>query len=196
MRLADAKTHAAAWRSLYAPGRVDPLFGFFTNALAALESFGYAAYVAAALVVPDVFPSDEKSLRKVALPSVEKGFEKRFGGHELTACLRRLTVSDDYNHLARIRNVLAHRVYPATLLGLGDIDRDTLWASRAHLGSDVLLTPESLDAVYSWVVATVTELVTAMRDWIVRSWLVIAKAAGLWPPGLSESHLVAGLAGD
>jgi hypothetical protein len=196
IRLADARTHAVAWRSPHAPRQLDPLFGFYTNALAALESFGYAAYVAAALVVPDAFPSDEKSLRKIALGSVEKGFERRFGGHELTARLRRLTASDEYDHLARVRNVLSHRVYPATLHGLGEGDVGTLWASGVHFGGDLLLTPESLDAVYSWVVSTVAELVAAMRDWILRCWLVIAKAAGLWPRGLSESHLVAGFGGD
>jgi hypothetical protein len=87
------------------------LFGFFTNALSAIESFCFGAYfVGTALRKsgfdpnPDlVFVSPKKTL---------KCFRNFYFNSPFTKTLRRCMWSDEYGTISAIRNMLSHRLSP------------------------------------------------------------------------------------
>ena len=87
------------------------LFGFFTNALSAIESFCFGAYfVGTALRKsgfdpnPDlVFVSPKKTL---------KCFRNFYSNSPFTKTLRRCIWSDEYGTISAIRNMLSHRLSP------------------------------------------------------------------------------------
>jgi hypothetical protein len=87
------------------------LFGFFTNALPAIESFCFGAYfVGTALRKSGFDPNPD--LVSVSPKKTLKCFRDFYSNSPFTKTLRRCIWSQDYGTISAIRNLLSHRLGP------------------------------------------------------------------------------------
>lgn len=85
------------------------LFGFFVNALSALECFYYAAYCFASILKPVEFPVSTPKDLKFYPNDVANKFAIIFAGEPISIEMQMCLNSPTYDELMKIRNVLAHR---------------------------------------------------------------------------------------
>ncbi|MFE2305045.1 hypothetical protein [Streptomyces sp. NPDC059411] len=92
------------------------VFGFYVSLLSSFESTFYALYFAGAQLSPEEFPfiKDDKTHRSIGPASAAKAFTQAWPDDRLS--LKLAEVSSSYihkdSHLAKTRNILAHRVAP------------------------------------------------------------------------------------
>jgi hypothetical protein len=84
------------------------LFGFFVSAISAIECFFYSAYLVGAILKPDRFPSDSKSLNVYPQNVMEK-FVGNFHGEALTVKMKECVDDRMYIGMRDMRDVLSHR---------------------------------------------------------------------------------------
>jgi hypothetical protein len=140
------------------------LFGFFVSGIAALESFNFFLYFAAAHLRPATFlvktPAD---IRAISRKATTEGFEKEFPGDSLTVALAKLAKDPALKEWVGVRNVLAHRTAPGRVVyaSFGSIAHapapDWKIDRAGSIKIDESLTPSRLQ----WLVGTLADLVSA-----------------------------------
>ena len=89
------------------------LFGFFTNALSALEAAFYGIYAIGGLVKPGCFPfTSAKEQQAVNPASTRTIYDKVFPSDPIISVFDRVLKDGAYQELKQIRNILAHRSAP------------------------------------------------------------------------------------
>jgi hypothetical protein len=128
------------------------LYGFFTNALSAIESFCFAAYFLGTALKKSNFEPEPKLWRMKPKKTLSL-FSNFYSNSPFTEALRKCISSKRYASTSAIRNVLSHRFTPfRTIRPM--VDRHSwnldLWFAGKVLPKEVLLTPKSLIEVRDW----------------------------------------------
>lgn len=168
----DEFTHSVATKG-DAPPLLDryrqerQLFGFFVSGIAALDSFSFFLYFAAAQIRPAGFPTQKRGqIRAIRVKSTAAAFAREFPGETITTALDKLVSDPKFNEWDEFRNVLAHRAAPGRKIyaSVGNPHPDPAadWKidPAANLKIDVNLTPVRLE----WLVNTLTNLVVAADE--------------------------------
>ena len=85
------------------------LFGFFANAVAALDGLAYGLHAIGAMAAAASFPLDAKTLRAITVRSVAKAYVDGFRDERLGSTLTSMASDAVFVELAEIRNSLSHR---------------------------------------------------------------------------------------
>jgi hypothetical protein len=106
------------------------LYGFFTNALSAIESFCFAAYfLGTALKKSDFEP--EPKLWRTNPERTLCCYRNLYSNSPFTKALRRCIWSEQYASIRAIRNMLSHRFSPGRIISAstrpGFVDPPDLW---------------------------------------------------------------------
>jgi hypothetical protein len=139
------------------------LFGFFVSGYAALDSFSFFMYFAAAHLQPGPFPTQPSDLRKISCKTTPPRFATAFPGEDITTTLDALLADQMFKEWDSYRNVLAHRATPGRVVhvsvGSSASDPAADWkiGSAGNLKIDASLTPPRL----AWLVHTLSVLVAA-----------------------------------
>jgi len=140
------------------------LFGFFVSGYAALDSFSFFMYFAAAHLQPGPFPTQRPGqIKSISCKSTPPAFAKAFPGEDITTALNTLLAEQMFNDWDAYRNVLAHRAAPGRVMyasvGSSAPDPAADWkiGSAGSLKIDASLTPPRL----AWLVHTLSGLVVA-----------------------------------
>ena len=139
------------------------LLGFFVSGYAALDSFAYFAYFAAAHLRPSQFPTQLPGhIKSVSCKTTPPLFVRAFPGEDITATLDALINDQAFKDWDGYRNILAHRAAPGRVMyaSIGDTTPDTAdWKIdlAANLKINASLTPPRL----AWLVQTLSGLVMA-----------------------------------
>jgi hypothetical protein len=187
-RLRSMETYMLEWEREQPRIGVDPLFGYFTNAVALMESLGYAMYCAASLIAPTAFPYESKRDRAaIDLASTTRRFRESYARHSVSKSLDRLGADDVVAHVRVMRNVLSHRITP--MMYWHDDEPTYHWATTAHPDLGFVLDHEGVRTTHEHMVALASEAIESFRAWIADHWLPVAMGTGLWPASLSTAHL-------
>jgi hypothetical protein len=139
------------------------LFGFFVSGYAALDSFCFFMYFAAAYLQPGHFLTQPSDIRKISCKTTPPRFASAFPGEAITAALNALLAHQMFKEWDTYRNVLAHRAAPGRVVyasvGSSASDPAADWkiGSVGSLKIDASLTPPRL----AWLVHTLSDLVVA-----------------------------------
>jgi hypothetical protein len=91
------------------------LFGFFVNGLAALESCCYSLFIIGVLLNPHDFPRlTPQVMQSITPDKTTKQFKQAFSNASVTTALDKLITTQEFKEWKRIRNIIAHRLLPAT----------------------------------------------------------------------------------
>ena len=147
------------------------LFGFFTNAVATIDSFCFALYAMASMLQPMNFPAaTDQERQRINGRSTELAFGKFFGATSIAKLLPHIRGSGEYRQLATIRNVLAHRASPVFYSRADDEAAGTIWMLRGHLGRDLEYSAESMEGHALWLDRAVSEMLVATTDFAETQW--------------------------
>jgi hypothetical protein len=89
------------------------LFGFFANAVAAIDSCCFAVYHIGRLARPNLF---RLAARKVSVAATEAAVASAFAGSSLDGALTQLVSDAMWQCICNHRNILVHRESPARTL--------------------------------------------------------------------------------
>jgi len=135
------------------------LFGFFVSGLAAVDSFSYLLYFAAAYLQPTAFFLTTTP-RKISLDSTAEAFSKHFPLETVTASLNNLLDDPRFVEWKNARNVLAHRAAPGRVIYAFDTAAADWKMPGLNAKIDDQLMPPRLD----WLVGTLAQLVADTDD--------------------------------
>jgi hypothetical protein len=96
------------------------LFDFFTNALAAMESFVFGAYCVGVELDPSLF-NPSRNLWEIKPAITLACYHKRAPNSSFYQSLRACLHSKEYNSISAMRNVLCHRGMPGRYVELSTI---------------------------------------------------------------------------
>jgi hypothetical protein len=140
------------------------LFGFFVSGYAALDSFCFFMYFAAAHLQPRHFPTQLPGhIKSISCKSTPPAFAKAFPVEDITTALNALLAEQMFNDWDAYRNVLAHRAAPGRMMYVtaeGDPPgsaADWKIGYAANPKIDPNLTPPRL----GWLIQTLSGLVMA-----------------------------------
>lgn len=89
------------------------LFGFFVSGLAALDSFSFLMYLAAAQIQPSNFPTQKPGqIKRINCKTTSGDFATAFPNDAITIALRTLVTDPHFSEWDNYRNILAHRSAP------------------------------------------------------------------------------------
>ena len=91
------------------------LYGFFTNALSAMESFCFGAYFIGTVLSPSHFEPNPK-LRCMDPKLTRNCFEKFATNSAFTKALKTSIDSQEYRTISAVRNMLSHRIIPGRII--------------------------------------------------------------------------------
>jgi hypothetical protein len=140
------------------------LFGFFTSALASLESFYFGLYFVGWLLSPGVF-KHVANPKRITFERTVEGFREAFPNDPFSSTLTTVCNDVQLDELEAIRNILTHRVVPGRIRHLslefgGDpaqppVQRPDTWKILSELRIDENLTRPRL----KWLTDTLTLLI-------------------------------------
>ena len=140
------------------------LFGFFVSGYAALDSFCFFMYFAAAHLQPSHFPTQLPGhIKGIGCKSTPGAFAKAFPGEDITAALDALINDRTFKDWDGYRNILAHRAAPGRVMYASNESSapepaaDWKMDPAGSLKIDANLTPPRL----AWLVQTLSGLVMA-----------------------------------
>lgn len=176
-RYAALKTHDQAFRdsvsrSGTAPGGEEralqerELFGFFCNAAALFECFGYATYVVlAGCHVPTFTLRTFREQKRVDLPRLLPALRRQLPNDRLTNGIGRLMRSNTLAEIQDVRNYLAHRSAPPrrVFLGTAPDGRPAEWNLRIHGRRNIPVNASTTDDRMQWCSAMLS-LVTGRLE--------------------------------
>jgi hypothetical protein len=138
------------------------LFGFFVSGSAALDSFCFFIYFAAAYLQPGHFPTRlPRDIRNISCKNTPPLFARVFSGEDITVALNALLAEQKFDDWGACRNVLAHRSVPGRLIyasvgsSAPDLAADWKMDPAGSLKIDANLTPPLL----GWLGHTLSGLV-------------------------------------
>ena len=130
------------------------LYNFFVEGLSAIECFYYGAYFIGALVDSAI---DSAVDRKAVNPAfVTDHFQNALPEAPLTAVMRQVRESAEFDAWRLARNVLTHRVAPGRDFRTGGDDPGTYWMGGSLDANSILIRR-------SWLASTLTELLTSLE---------------------------------
>lgn len=134
------------------------------SGIAALDSFNFFIYFAAAHLQPACFPTERPGhLKAIARKSTADAFVKKFPGETITTALNNLVNDPMLKEWDEFRNVLAHRAAPGRVIyasvGTSSPNLAADWKidPAGNLKIDAGLTPPRLE----WLATTLADLVVA-----------------------------------
>ena len=140
------------------------LFGFFLSGYAALDSFCFFLYFAAAHLQPSHFPTQLPGhIKSIDCKNTPRRFATAFPGEDITAALDALIDDQTFKDWDGYRNILTHRAAPGRVIyaSVGSSVPDPRRTGRldpaAALKMDASLTSPRL----AWLVHTLADLVVA-----------------------------------
>jgi hypothetical protein len=140
------------------------LFGFFVSGIAALESFSFFLYFAAAHIRSAKFPTQKSGhIKAIALKSTASAFGTEFPHETITTALNNLISHPKFNEWDGFRNVLAHRTAPGRNIyaSFGSAQPDPAADWKIDLGSNLKIDPNLTPPRLSWLLSTLADLVVA-----------------------------------
>ena len=137
------------------------LFGFFANAMSAVESCCFTIYHLGQMRQPTFFalPDD-----RVTVSVTSDAFALAFPGTQVDVELSALKVAPDWLNIKSIRNTLVHRESPGITIfaGAGTMPvRPAEWTGR-----EVVLEPSLVDIPRAWLGTAVARLVGTTLDFV------------------------------
>jgi hypothetical protein len=140
------------------------LFGFFVSGYAALDSFSFFMYFAAAHLQPSHFQTQlPGQIQSINCKNTAAKFAAAFPGEDITASLNALPADQMFNDWYAYRNILAHREAPGRVMyasiGSSEPDPAADWKMdpAGSLKIDANLTPPRL----AWLLQALSGLVMA-----------------------------------
>lgn len=121
------------------------LMHFLADGLSSIEAAAFSAYMVGHLRAPPRFPIHAGALAKVTPMSVEKLYRRTMPQADLTAALRRLCRSREFEEWKSMRTTLTHRSQPASqahhllVTKVPELDEAWLRRKRAWLDDQVLV---------------------------------------------------------
>lgn len=151
--------HGAAPASPVHVAQDNALYGFFSYAQSAIESWFFAMHAVGAMEKPSVFPMvTTANLRDVKPNVVLQRFASTYPKAPIVDAMRAALSDPTYQQWKRLRNVLQHRAAPG---------RHHYYPPRATppdadwVGAGIILDQDTLSSRYPWFMATVGTLVQA-----------------------------------
>lgn len=185
-RLLACKEHSDAYtlsiaRAGSAPGPEQrylqdrELYGFFVSGISVIESYFYSLYMKGALIFPNDFPFDNKTVRDVYPLDVIKTYrkvKKEYHGQLLTHGRRvlRNKICKEWNY---IRNVLIHRSAPGR--NLYSTNAISEWKIN-----NISLDGDTTNARYSWLANEIGQFI-AETNAVLAAFDLEASGAGTKP---------------
>lgn len=140
------------------------LFGFFLSGYAALDSFCFFLFFAAAHLQPSHFPTQLPGhIKSIDCKNTPGRFATAFPGEDITAALDALIDDQTFKGWDGYRNILTHRAAPGRVMyasngsSVPDPAADWKIDPAAGLKIDANLTPSRL----AWLLHTLADLVAA-----------------------------------
>jgi hypothetical protein len=151
------------------------LFGFFTSALASIDSFYFGTYFAGWLAQPESFTVVSQP-KKITVSRTAYSFKCGLPGDRFTSALNNVPLHVQYQKLCDIRNTLAHRVVPNRIRYLAVHvgasadpsvfnDRPDTWKLPQSPSVDAHLTAAPL----GWLSEALTMLIRELWDFTERT---------------------------
>lgn len=138
------------------------LFGFFANAMSAVESCCFAIYHLGKMKEPNLFTASD---RNVNIGVTADAVATAFPGTPLTAELSTLRVDGNWLCLREIRNTLVHRESPGITIFASTVGAPppppAEWTGRG-----VVLHPALVDDNRAWLGTAITRLVGVMLAFV------------------------------
>lgn len=138
------------------------LYGFFSYAQSAIESWFFAMHAVAAMDQPTAFPmATRDDLRAVTPSAVLERFTSTYPDSSISSAMKGILTDRTYDEWKKLRNVLVHRAAPG---------RHHFWPPRTTppdadwVGMDLVLNQHTLSSRYPWLMSTVGALVRASED--------------------------------
>lgn len=142
----------------------DALFGFFYNAISAIECFYYAAYNWGAIAAPAQFSvATEQDLRAVNPKYVVKGFKLAFKNEPFTASLSAIEGGEWLREMKLYRDVLTHRGTMPRNHFLGVLGKGVNYLSSANVTPTMSATPKALGPHHKHAQAPIDATTTRLR---------------------------------
>lgn len=114
------------------------LFGFFVTGVSVIESLCYGLFAVGSILTAQNFPFATSNDRKYVYPETTADkFGKVFPSEGITATLKRMIDTKDYQDLKGMRNILSHRSTPSRRFYKGGAnDGDVLWGDMIPINQD------------------------------------------------------------
>ena len=142
----------------------DALFGFFYNAISAIECFYYAAHHWGAMAKPSSFGiATEKDLADIKPHNVVKIFKLAFKNEPFTASLSAIQGGDWLREMKLYRDVLTHRGTLPRNHNLGVLGKGVTHLSSANVTPTMSATPKALGSHHKHAQAPIDATTTRQR---------------------------------
>lgn len=138
------------------------LFGFFANAMSAVESCCFAVYHICKMKEPELFAADD---RAVTVSSTAQAVQASFPGTGLDSELTRLVRDAAWIELGRIRNMLVHRVSPGTTIHMSTAGAPPPPPAE-WTGLGIALEPSLVSKRRAWLTDEIIRLVETTLAWV------------------------------
>lgn len=151
--------HGAAPAPPVRADQENALYGFFSYAQSAIESWFFAMHALGAMDEPSTFPMlTTANLRNIKPGVVLQRFASTYPNAPITNAMQATLSDGTYLEWKTLRNVLQHRIAPG---------RHQFWPPRATppnadwVGTNIILDQHTLSSRYPWLMTTIETLLEA-----------------------------------
>jgi hypothetical protein len=149
-------------------------FGFFVNAISAIDCFFFSTYCMASILKPDVFPLTKSSDLEFSPANVASKFRAEFSQEPLLTEMKRCIKHSTYWEINDIRRVLTHRGMPPRKFYAGG-ERNGMATMPTNLPApsdqwqfDLPVDAQTTTSLRQWLCDTIKGLVAAANDFCNR----------------------------